>query len=103
MKRITFNTQPKVEALKVRRNREQIIADIVEATTEKDQKKLARLIMIRANQLKWSDTDLHVLLKKKTDPKIRNYTKFVWWSIKTARSVNSGHPSDSLKTNTSSG
>ena len=81
MKRITF-TQPKVATLQVRNSREQLIADIVDATEEKDKKKLAARLALAANTLKWSDMDLHALLKKKTDPKIRNYTGYVWWSIK---------------------
>jgi hypothetical protein len=82
VKHITFN-RPVVEpTLQVRSNREQLIADIVDATTETDKKKLARRIALSANTLKWSDSDLHALLKKKQDPTIRSYTKFVWWSIK---------------------
>lgn len=82
MKRIEFK---KIErpALQVRSSREQLIADIVDATAEKDKKKLARLLAIRSRELHWSDTDLHALFAKHKDPAIRNYTKFVWWSIKT--------------------
>lgn len=82
MERITFNL-PRVEApLQIRNNRDQIISDIVMNTVEKDKKKLAKIISIRARELKWTDTDLHSLLQKKKDPNIRNYTAFVWWSIK---------------------
>ena len=81
MKKLEFK-QIERPALKVRSNREQLIADIVEATSDTDKKKLARLLALRSNQLKWSDTDLHALLAKRKDPKIRNFTKFVWWSIK---------------------
>jgi hypothetical protein len=70
------------EELQVRSNREQLIADIVNATSEKNKKALAKLISLRANQMKWSDMDLHALLKKRQDPTIRNFTAFVKWSIK---------------------
>ena len=69
-------------ALKIRTNREALIADIVKATSEKDKKKLAARIALSANEQGWSEMDLHALLKKQTDPTIRNYTAFVWWSIK---------------------
>lgn len=82
MKRIEFKP---IEhpTLQVRSNREQLIADIVEATTETDKKKLAKLLAIRSREMNWTEQDLHALLGKKKDPKIRNFTKFVWWSIKT--------------------
>lgn len=82
MKRISFN-RVEVQPLQVRNNREQLIADIVEATTEKNKKELAKLISIRSREMKWSEMDLHALLKKKNDPTIRNFTAFVKWSIKT--------------------
>jgi hypothetical protein len=84
MKRITF-TQPKVATLQVRNNREQLIADIVDATAENDKKKLARLLAIRSRELQWSETDLHALFAKHKDPTIRNFTAFVKWSIKTKK------------------
>jgi hypothetical protein len=83
MKKITFTPIVREEALQVRSNREQLIADIVNATTEKNKKSLAKLISIRANEMKWTEMDLHGLLKKRTDPTIRNFTAFVKWSIKT--------------------
>jgi len=83
VKKITVRTFEKVEEpLQVRSNREQLIADIVNATSEKNKKELAKLISLRANQMKWSDMDLHALLGKKKDPTIRNFTAFVKWSIK---------------------
>jgi hypothetical protein len=72
----------KEEELQVRNNREQLIADIVNATSDTNKKELAKLISLRANQMKWSDTDLHALFNKRIDPTIRNFTAFVKWSIK---------------------
>ena len=84
MKRIEFNIPAKPDtSLQVRNNRESLIEQIVEQTTETDKKKLAKLIAIRSKQMNWTEQDLHALLKKKNDPSIRSYTKFVWWSIKT--------------------
>lgn len=62
-------------------NRQDLITQIAEATTERDKKHLAKRIAITANTLSWNETDLHALLKKKQDPNIRNYTGFVKWSI----------------------
>lgn len=64
-------------SLRVRNNREALVAEIVEATTEKDKKNLAKMLMIQANMFKWNEMDLHALLKKRTDPNIRNYTALV--------------------------
>lgn len=88
MKQISFNREFRVESLQVRSNREQLIADIVFATTEKNKKKLARAIAVASNQMAWSESDLHALLQKRRDPTIRNYTAFVWWSIKTKKEDN---------------
>lgn len=82
MKPIQF-TAIQRPTLQVRNNRDQLIADIVEATTETNKTSLAKLIAIRARELKWTDQDLHALLAKKNDPKIRNYTAFLKWSLKT--------------------
>jgi len=84
MKKITFERVEKEQPLQVRSNREQLIADIVSATTciGEERKKLAARIALAANTLKWTDSDLHALLAKKKDPMIRSYTRFVWWSIK---------------------
>jgi arginine utilization protein RocB len=79
----TFNPPEKPEdSLQVRNNTEQLIADIVNATSEKNKKKLAKAIALAYNTLGWSQTDLHALLKKRQDPTIRNYTAFCWWSVK---------------------
>ncbi len=83
MKRIEFKKIEQPALLQVRSNREQLIADIVAATSDKDKKKLAALIAIKANQMQWTEQDLHALLKKRADPTIRNYTAFVRWSLKT--------------------
>lgn len=90
MKQISFNKQLSVEKeeIKIRNNREALIAEIVSFTTEKDKKKLAALIAIKANQMKWTETDLHALLSKRKDPGIYNYTGFVKWSLKTRQGVN---------------
>lgn len=81
MKKIEF-TRPLFEnnSLRVRNNRDDLIRQIVEATTEENKKALAKRIALVANQLKWSDMDLHALLKKKGQ--VRNFTAFVKWSIK---------------------
>ena len=87
MKQISFehlNNKPEIE---VRNNRESLIAQIVEATSEKNKPKLAKVLAIKSAQMKWSDTDLHALLGKKNDPSIRNYTAFVWWSLETQLST----------------
>lgn len=71
--------------LQVRSNREQLIADIVSQCNVigvEKRKELARRIALAANTLHWSDQDLHVLMKKKQDPTIRNYSAFLNWSIK---------------------
>jgi hypothetical protein len=84
MKRIEFNIPAKPDtSLQVRNNRESLIEQIVEQTTETYKKKLARLIAIRSKEMNWTEQDLHALLAKKNDPKIRSFTKIVWWSIKT--------------------
>jgi len=50
--------------------------------TDTEKKQLAKLLTITANTAKWTETDLHALLKKRQDPSIRNYTAFVRWSAK---------------------
>ena len=82
MKHISFNQEFKVEPLQIRSNREYLIAEIVNQTSERDKKSLAKMIALAANTLRWSDTDLHALLKKRQDPKIRNFTAFVKWSTR---------------------
>lgn len=82
MKHITFNIQPTLSPeLQVRSNREDLIRQIVEHTDAPDKKKLARRIAIVANTFKWSDMDLHALLKKRGE--VNNFSKFVNWSLKT--------------------
>lgn len=86
MERIKPRVYTKVveETLQVRNNTEALIEDIVNATgvqSDREKKSLARLIALAYHTLKWSDTDLHALLKKRTDPSIRNYTGFVKWSV----------------------
>jgi hypothetical protein len=66
--------------LVVRNNKEQLIADIVNRTDEKDKKWLAKRIAIAMNTLKWSSDDLHALLKKADDPTVHNYTALVKYS-----------------------
>lgn len=83
MERITIRTFQKVEEeLQIRNNTEALIADIVNATSEKNKKKLAKAIALAYKTLGWTDSDLHALLKKRQDPSLRNYTAFVWWSSK---------------------
>lgn len=66
--------------LQIRNNKEQLIADIVEATTEKDKRKLAKMLALASNINRWSETDLHALLNKRRE--VDNFTAFVWWSCK---------------------
>jgi hypothetical protein len=56
------------------------VQQIVAQTNEKDKPALEKLLMIAANTAGWSTADLHALLKKRSDPSIRNYTGFVKWS-----------------------
>jgi hypothetical protein len=81
MKHISFN-QPlfKEEELNVRSNREDLIRQIVEQTDTKNKKVLARRIAVTSNILKWTDTDLHALLKKKGE--VSNYSAFINWNLK---------------------
>ena len=70
--------------LKERSNKESLINQIVEVTNEtpKGKKTLAKRIAIYANRYKLTADELHGLLAKHRDPKIRNFTAFVKWSIK---------------------
>lgn len=70
----------KEEPLRVRNNKERLIADIVEKTTEKDKRLLAKRLAIAMNAMKWEEHDLHALLKKANDPNVRNYTALVKYS-----------------------
>lgn len=84
MQKITFKPiEQRPEELKVRNNWEALIADIVNATSVRDKKELAKLIAISAKTQGWGESELHALLQKRNDPTIRNYTAFVRWSIKT--------------------
>lgn len=69
--------------LTVRNQKEDIIAQIVEQTTEKNKKNLAKVLAIHVNTFKLSTTDLHALLKKKGE--VKNYTAFVWWVCKSKK------------------
>lgn len=75
-------TRAPEENLMIRTNRESLIAQIVEATNEKNKKILARRLAICANILGWTETDMHYLLKKRADPSIKNYTAFVKWNCR---------------------
>lgn len=78
--------------LRIRSNKDQLIADIVNATTEKNKKKLAKVLALTYNALNLSEIDLHALLQKKNDPSIRNYTAFVWYSCKIRGNENNHTP-----------
>jgi len=54
----------------------------VQQTNVTDKKSLAKRLALAYRTLKWSDMDLHALLKKRSDPTIRNYSAFVQWSTK---------------------
>lgn len=43
---------------------------------------IRKRLALATNTAKWTETDLHALLKKRQDPTIRNYTAFVKWSTK---------------------
>lgn len=86
MKPIKFSLPSfEVEEIQVRSNREDLIRQIVELTDSTDKKKLARRLAVTANILKWSDTDLHALLKKKGE--VSNYSAFINWNLKLDKSV----------------
>lgn len=57
-------------AIAVRSAKEDIISQIVERTTA-DKKLLAKRIALWANRYRLTETDLHALLAKATDPTIR--------------------------------
>lgn len=79
-----YTDRRRIELLTARNNKEAIINEIVGLTNESEagKKLLAKQIALWANRYKLSGTDLHALLKKHEDPKIRNFTAFVKWSIK---------------------
>lgn len=77
-----INLNKKEGSFNIRSNKEDLIVEIVKCTNEKNKKALAKLIGIWVNKYKISETDLHALLQKRHDPKIRNFTAFVKWSIK---------------------
>lgn len=83
MKQINFNTyQPSLSPeLEVRNNREDLIRQIVEKTDAKNPKLLAKRIAIVANTFKWTEQDLHYLLKRHGE--VKNYSAFINWSLKT--------------------
>lgn len=82
MKDIAFLFTPiERPSIIARNSKEDLIAQIVERTTA-EPKLLARRIAIWANRYNLTETDLHALLKKASDPTIRNFTAFVQWSIK---------------------
>ena len=80
--RVHFTTDKKQEEspLQVRNQKEDLIAQIVEKTNETDKKGLARRIAIAYNTLRWTEMELHALLKKADDPSVHNYTAFVKYS-----------------------
>lgn len=94
MKNITFNhlnLQPAPVASQPtpRNQKEDLIEQIVANCILKpgQDRKLARALAVTANTAKWTAMDLHALLKKKSDPTIRNYTAFVWWSCKVTKAL----------------
>jgi len=66
--------------LRIRNNKDNLIDQIIQATTEKDKKALARRIAIASNTMKWSEQDLHALYQKRHE--VRNFTAFVKWSCR---------------------
>lgn len=77
-------TAPQKTVTQVRNQKEDMIEQIVQQCTgtPTEKKNLAKLIALTANTAGWTAQDLHALLKKRSDPTIRNYTGFVRWSIK---------------------
>jgi hypothetical protein len=93
MKTITFDhiNIEQTQANAPRSQREDLIEQIVAQCTFRkpgEDRKLARLLAVTANTARWSTTDLHALLKKRQDPTIRSYTRFVWWSAKIKKKTN---------------
>lgn len=85
-----MQTRAPLSVAQPRNQREDLIEQIVAQChfrRKGDDRKLARQLAIAANLARWTTTDLHALLKKRTDPTIRNYTAFVWWSAKIRKSV----------------
>lgn len=75
---------------RARNAREALIEDIVEkcrCRSDKERAALARRIAIWANTTGADETDLHALLKKAQDPTLRNYGKFVNWTIKIRKAM----------------
>lgn len=74
--------------LAIRSAKEDIIAQIVARTngSQAQKKELAKLIAIWVNRYMLSTTDLHALLKKADDPKIRSYGGLYGGRSRTSRS-----------------
>lgn len=88
MKNVSFehlNIQRAAKPSGPRNQKEDLIEQIVAQCHFRkpgDDRKLAKLLAVTANAAGWTITDLHALLKKRSDPTLRNYTAFVWWSAK---------------------
>ena len=72
------------ETARARTTKEDLIEQIVEQTTERGKKatELSKLLAVAGNTLGWKERDFAILLAKKKDPKVRNYTALVWWHVK---------------------
>ena len=82
MKLITFTHLQETPKVTPRNQKEDLIEQIVAQCNLSPgaSRQLAKRLAITANTAGWTETDLHVLLKKKQDPSIRSYTGFVKWS-----------------------
>tara|TARA_R110002049_G_scaffold91714_2_gene228272 strand:- start:218 stop:493 length:276 start_codon:yes stop_codon:yes gene_type:complete len=72
------------EKSRARTTKEDLIEQIVEQTTVKGEQaaELSKLLAVAGNTLKWKELDFAILLGKKKDPKVRNFTALVWWHVK---------------------
>lgn len=85
MKQITFEhlTKPDTNKPRAANNFELLINDIAEQTHPPERRKdVRKRLAIAARTARWTEMDLHALLKKRNDPSIRNYSAFVNWSCK---------------------
>lgn len=88
IKRARFDFQ--LPTSKARNQKEDLIEQIVShcrCRSEKEKTSLAKRIAIWANTTKATTTDLHALLQKHRDPKVRNYGGLVNFFIKIKTSM----------------
>lgn len=88
MKKIDFShlQQKQENQPRANTNKELLINDIADQCYPPEERPaIRRRLAIAANTAKWTEMDLHALLKKRQDPSVRNYTALVKWSTKIRR------------------